>query len=283
MTMLLDGFSGHSFTHDGVRHPYYRLGEGPAVIVITEIPGITPKVIEFARRVADAGCTVYLPSLFGTDGASPVPDGITDLPRVGVTMGKALAKVCVSREFTIFALGKSSPVVTWLRALAAQAHAECGGPGVGAVGMCVSGGFALAMAVDERMLAPVLSQPSLPFGITASRRRTIDISPEDLETVKIRCARGLEVLGTRFKEDKEKGLRGDWLVPNQRFQFLRDQLGSAFIDASLPAGFANPDALIPPHSVLTEHLIDEPGQPTRNTLDQVIEFFRTKLGVAPAS
>lgn len=275
MTVVLDGFTAADFTHDGVTHRYYRLGTGPAVIVIAEIPGITPKVIAFARRVAAAGLTVYLPSLFGTDGASPEPRGVADLPRVGAMMAKSLGKVCVSREFTIFATGKSSPVVGWLRALAAKAHDECGGAGVGAVGMCVSGGFALAMAVDDRMLAPVLSQPSLPFGVTPGRRRNIDISPDDLATVKIRCANGLQVLGARFE--------GDTLVPGTRFEFLREHLGDAFIGVELPDSAANPDALIPPHSVLTEHLIDdEPGQLTRDTLDQVIDFFRTKLGVAGA-
>lgn len=272
MTAQLGDFTADELTHDGVTHRYYRRGSGPAVIVIAEIPGITPKVIDFARRVADAGLTVYLPSLFGTDGASPQPAGATDLPRVGAMMSRALTKVCVSREFTIFATGKSSPVVVWLRALAARAHEECGGPGVGAVGMCVTGGFALAMAVDDRMLAPVLSQPSLPFGFTPGRRRNIDIAPDDLETVKVRCANGLQVLGARFE--------GDRLVPGTRFDYLREQLGDAFIGVELPDSAANPEALIPPHSVLTEHLIDEPGEPTRDTLDQVIDFFRGKLGVA---
>ncbi|MFT3714697.1 MAG: dienelactone hydrolase family protein [Gordonia sp. (in: high G+C Gram-positive bacteria)] len=274
MTDLFDGFTTHTFTDDGITHPYYRTGSGPAVIVIAEVPGITPKVIDFARRVADAGLTVYLPSLFGTDGASPVPAGPTDMPRVAATMSKAFGTICVSREFTWWATGKSSPVVVWLRALAARAHDECGGPGVGAIGMCVTGGFALAMSVDDRMVAPVLSQPSLPLGLTPGRRRGIDISPDDLETVKVRCAKGLQVMGARFE--------GDRLVPAERFEFLREQLGDAFIAVELPDSAANPDALIPPHSVVTEHLIDEPGQPTRDTLDRVIAFFQDKLGVSGA-
>lgn len=267
----LDGFAAGEFTHGDITHRYYTRGSGPAVVVMPEIPGITPKVLDFAHRVARAGLTVYLPSLFGDDGASPAPAGATDYPRLAATMTKALGTVCVSREFTIFTTGKSSPVVVWLRALAAKAHAECGGPGVGAVGMCVTGGFALAMAVDDRMLAPVLSQPSLPFGFTPGRRRTIDISPDDLETVKVRCAKGLQVLGARFE--------GDRLVPETRFDFLREQLGDAFLGVELPDSAANPAALIPPHSVLTEHLIDVPGQPTRDTLDRVIDFFRDKLDV----
>lgn len=268
----LAGFDAAVFDAEGMSHRYYRLGTGPAVIVIAEIPGITPKVIDFARRVAAAGCTVYLPSLFGTDGADVNPTGVTDMPRAAGVAVKALGKVCVSREFTVLATGKSSPVVRWLRALAAKAHEECGGPGVGAVGMCLTGGFALAMAVDDRMLAPVLSQPSLPLGITSGRRNTIDISAADLETVKVRCGKGLQVLGARFE--------GDLMSPGGRFDFLRRELGDAFLAVELPDDTANPDAAIPPHSVLTEHLIDEPGQPTRDTLDRVLEFFRTKLDVA---
>jgi len=264
MTELLADFATDTFCHDDMIHRYHRLGSGPAVVVIAEIPGITPKVIEFARRVAAAGCTVYLPSLFGVDGA----DSTTHGPSV---LLKSLGKVCVSREFTIFATGKSSAVVRWLRGLAAKAHDECGGPGVGAVGMCVTGGFALAMAVDDRMLAPVLSQPSLPLAITPGRRHNIDIGSADLDVVKARCAGGLQVLGARFDGDK--------LSPPDRFRFLREQLGDAFIGVELPDSSANPDGQGPPHSVLTDHLIDEPGQPTRDTLDQVLAFFRDKLGI----
>lgn len=265
----LSDFTRGEFSDGGVTHRVYRRGTGPAVIVIPEIPGLTPKVAAFARRVSDAGCTVFVPSLFGVDGADPAPNGVTDLPRVGALMARSLGKVCVSREFTIFATGASSPVVTWLRALARHSHAECGGPGVGAIGMCVTGGFALAMAVDPVMLAPVLSQPSLPFGISPGRRRTIDISPDELAAVKARCARGLQVMGARFE--------GDMMVPGSRFEFLREQLGEAFLGIELPDDAAADDALLPPHSVVTEHLVDSPGEPTRDALDQIIEFFQRKL------
>lgn len=41
------------------------------------------------------------------------------------------------------AMRQTSPVIAWLRALAKSLHAEVGGVGVGAIGMCFSGGFAL--------------------------------------------------------------------------------------------------------------------------------------------
>ncbi|WP_030204602.1 dienelactone hydrolase family protein [Streptomyces sp. NRRL S-87] len=271
----LAGFEKTSFTHDGTRRRVLRRGTGPAVIVMAEIPGITPKVLEFAARVADLGCTAVLPVLFGTPGRDPHPDAHGRVAAARY-LASTVARVCVSREFTLMATGRSSRVVTWLRALAAHEHERCGGPGVGAVGMCLTGGFALAMATDERLLAPVLSQPSLPLAGLPGRAGTVDIGPAELAVVRGRCEReGLQVLGLRFQ--------GDRLVPGERFAFLRRELGDAFVAVELDDASANPDAVLPPHSVLTEHLVDEPGQPTREALEQVLDLFRTRLLGAPAA
>ncbi|MEU9374226.1 dienelactone hydrolase family protein [Streptomyces sp. NPDC048255] len=265
----LTGFTQSTFTHDGATRRVLRRGTGPAVVVLAEIPGITPKILEFAGHVAAAGCTAVLPVLFGTPGrdADPAARG---WPSAARYTASSLWQVCVSREFTLLATGRSSRVVRWLRALAAAEHERCGGPGVGAVGMCLTGGFALAMATDERLLAPVLSQPSLPLACTRSRAGGIDISPGELAAVRLRCEReGLQVMGLRF--------RGDRLVPGDRFAYLRRELGDAFVAVELDDSAANPDSVLPPHSVLTEHLVDEPGQPTRQALDAVLDLFRTRL------
>ncbi|MGW6984491.1 dienelactone hydrolase family protein [Streptomyces sp. NPDC054932] len=271
----LSGFEKSTFTHDGATRRILRRGTGPAVIIMAEIPGITPKVIEFAERVAASGCTAVLPVLFGEPGRDPDPAAVG---RAGAVryMASSMWRVCVSREFTLLATGRSSRVVGWLRALAAAEHERCGGPGVGAVGMCLTGGFALAMATDERLVAPVLSQPSLPLACTASRAGAIDISPEDLAVVRGRCEReGLQVMGLRF--------HGDRLVPGDRFAYLRRELGEAFVAVELDGSAANPESVLAPHSVLTEHLIDEPGQPTRQALDAVLDLFRARLlGEQPA-
>lgn len=265
----LSGFHRDAFTHAGTTHGILRRGTGPAVIVISEVPGITPKVLQFAERVADIGCTVVLPELFGQTGRDPSPKA-RNWGATAVYGASTLLDVCVSREFTLFATGRNSQVVTWLRALAAHEHKRCGGPGVGAIGMCLTGGFALAMATDERLLAPVLAQPSLPLPLTPGRAASIDISTEDLETVKHRCAKdGLRVMGLRF--------RGDKMVPARRFEFLRRELGDAFIAVELDDEYASPEAFTPPHSPLTEHLVDQPGEPTREALDQVLDLFRRKL------
>jgi dienelactone hydrolase len=120
------------------------------------------------------------------------------------------------------------------------------------------------------MLAPVLSQPSLPFGVTASRRRAVGISDADLERVQARAAQGVCLLGLRFTEDRA--------VPAARFDTLRQALGDAFIGVEIDSSKGNPHG-IPrtAHSVLTQHFVDEPGHPTREALDRVLAFFRERL------
>ncbi|CAN5651409.1 MAG: dienelactone hydrolase family protein [Ilumatobacteraceae bacterium] len=263
----LTDFERTTFTHGGKQRATFRTGTGPAVIVIAELPGITPKVADLGRRVAGIGCTAVLPHLFGVPGKDPTGGGRLGSLAYGLS---SIVPACISREFTTWATNRTSPVVTWLRALAGQEHERCGGPGVGAIGMCFTGGFALAMATHPSLLAPVLSQPSLPFAVTRAQRRSIDCAPSELDVVAERCAvEGLQVLGLRFC--------GDRLVPAERFEFLRQRLGDAFVAVELPDESANPDATMKPHSVLTEHLVDEPGQPTRAALDQVLDLLRRRL------
>lgn len=263
MTDTLADFTREPFTADGKTKDIYRLGSGPAVIVISEIPGITPKVADFARRVAGRGCTAVMPHLFGEPGKD-----IT----VGYTL-QTLTRLCISSEFTKLATKQSGKITTWLRALARAEHERCGGPGVGAVGMCFTGGFALGMMVDAPVVAPVLSQPSVPFPLGSRRKADLGISDAELATVKQKVADGGCVLGLRFT--------GDPMAPGDRFETLRRELGDGFIGVELDSSAGNlhghPKAA---HSVLTEHLIDQPGTPTREALEQVLEFFTDRLGVA---
>jgi dienelactone hydrolase len=256
----LDGFAESTFTHNGVSRQVFRSGTGPAVIVIHEVPGLHPEVIAFGRRVVDAGFTVYMPSLFGTPG-KPFGWGYTF---------RSLVPACVAREFTTLALDRTGPVIGWLRRLAAEAHAECGGPGVGAVGMCFTGGFALGMMVDETMLAPVLSQPSLPFPLGGRRKAAVGISDADFARVKERAARGACVLGLRFSADA--------YAPAERFETLRRELGDAFITVEIDSSRGNPYGINKrAHSVLTLDLVDEPGHPTRAALERVLAFLQERL------
>jgi dienelactone hydrolase len=258
----LEDFSKESFEADGKRRDVFRIGTGPAVIVISEIPGITPLVAQFGRRVAAAGCTAVLPVLFGDPGRPPG----------AAYMFQSIGPACVSREFSAFALKRTSPVTVWLRKLAAAEHERCGGPGVGVVGMCFTGGFALAMMVDDIVLAPVLSQPSLPFPLSKKFKADIGISDGDLARVKERTAAGACLLGLRFTNDP--------FCFEERFETLRRELGDAFIAVEIDSAPGNPHGHPQKaHSVLTEHLKDEEGTPTRAALDQTLTFFREKLGV----
>lgn len=236
------GWDESTFTFDGVTHPTYRRGSGPAVVIVHEVPGITPKVQAFAEEVVDAGFTVVLPSLFGTPG---VPQGLGSIART-------MAKVCVSSEFVAFRAGRTSPVTRWLGALADDLHRELGGPGVGALGMCFTGGFALGMMASGPVVAPVLSQPSTPFPITRKLRADLNLSPVDLQAVKQKVADGCPVLGLRYAGDPAVGTR---------FTTLRQELGDGFLAVELPGKG---------HSVMTEHRDEE-------SVQRVIAFFRERL------
>ena len=241
----LTDWSKASFTAADITHDTYRRGSGPGILVVHEIPGITPAVLRFANEVVDAGFTVVMPDLVGTPGKAPS----------GPYLATSMAKVCISREFVTMATGKTSPIIAWLRALGRQLHAEVGGPGIGALGMCFSGGFALGMMIDDHVIAPVLSQPSLPFSIGSARSADLNLSPDDQEVVVRRARAGCEVLGLRYTGDRLVGTR---------FETLRRLLGESFVAVELPSTKKSD------HSVLTEHR-HEPS------VQRVVEFFAEKL------
>ncbi|MDB4914642.1 MAG: dienelactone hydrolase [Gemmatimonadetes bacterium] len=261
---VLDDFMHCEITLDSACRLVDTAGAGPAVIVLAEMPGISPQVARFARWVRDAGFTVYMPSLFGRDGAVP-----------GANEGATIfTRACMSAEFRALGANASSPVTQWLRALARLAHAECGGPGVGAIGMCFTGNFALSMMLEPAMLAPVLAQPSLPLDDPAG----LEISPDELHPVRERLEReDLTVLAYRFA--------GDRFCTAQRFAAYAEALGDRFVARVLPDSAANLTDVPPffaehvpcPHSVVTVHLVDEAGQPTIAARDEILAFFTRRL------
>ncbi|MFI9155581.1 dienelactone hydrolase family protein [Streptomyces sp. NPDC053367] len=260
----LDDFERRDIEVDGVSRRVYVTGTGPAVVLMPEMPGISPDVARFARWTREAGFRVYLPSLFGVDGAYPRAEAVETVVR----------RACVSAEFRAFAGGGTSPVVAWLRGLARRAHAECGGPGVGAVGLCFTGNFALTMALEPAVVAPVVNHPSLPLDDPGG----LEMDEEDAAAVAERVRRdGLTVLAYRFENDT-------WCT-GRRFAAYRALLGDAFDGRVLPAGAANPDP--PPffrdvvgcaHSVVTAHLVDREGHPTIRARDEILAFLSQRLG-----
>ncbi|QYJ04906.1 dienelactone hydrolase family protein [Nocardioides panacisoli] len=234
--------TGAALDGKSLTFPTYRKGTGPGVIVIHEIPGLTPQVVAFAEEVVAAGFTVVLPHLFGTPGKGLSP----------ASLATAFRQVCVRREFTKLATGTTSPVAGWLRSLARDLHDELGGPGVGALGMCFTGGFALAMMVEDTTVAPVLCQPSVPFAVTPGRSRDLGLSPADLDRVKERAAGGCQVLGLQFAKDPMTG---------RRFDTLERELGEAFLRVDFPGM---------KHGTVT---IDR----QQEGVDRVLGFFAEKL------
>ncbi len=264
----LEDFHARAIACEGAARVVHVTGTGPAVIVMAEMPGISPHVARFARWVRDAGFTVYMPSLFGRDGVvAAAEEGL-----------QVMQRACVSAEFRAFASrqgsNEASPVTRWLRALARLAHAECAGPGVGAIGMCFTGNFALTMMLEPSMLAPVLAQPSLPLDDPAG----LEIGPADLQAVRERLQReDLTVLAYRFA--------GDRYCRAERFAAYSAGLGDRFVARVLPDTAARTTGLPPffekvvasPHSVVTAHLVDEAGQPTIAARDEILAFFRQRL------
>ncbi|RYE04429.1 MAG: dienelactone hydrolase [Sphingomonadales bacterium] len=263
----LDDFIAHKVVIDGIEKLVHVSGEGSGVIVMPEMPGLTPHVARFARWVRDAGFTVYVPSLFGRDGA------VADAAHGAAVFRRG----CVSAEFrALGGGGVSSPVTHWLMGLARQVHAACGGPGVGAVGMCFTGNFALTMMLEPAVLAPVLCQPALPLDNPAG----LEIAPEELAAVAARMEReDLSALAFRFA--------GDPFCRAERFASYRTTLGDRFDGRVVSDAAANPEVppfyaehVPAPHSVVTVHLINAAGSPTLAARDEILSFLRRRLVAA---
>jgi len=257
----LPDFETFPFTYAERERTVYRKGAGPAVLVMHEVPGISTEVARFARRVVDAGFTVFMPHLFGPVGVKTTP--FNRVPE--------LMRVCVSREFHVFAENRSSPIADWLRALAKHVHEEIGGRGIGAVGMCVTGNFALTLTLDPWVIAPVMGHPSLPLPVTRAKAAAVHVTPETFVNARRRVAEeGLKVLGLRFHGDV-------MFCRSARFDTLRRELGEGFEGLELPAASAKSQPE-PPHSVLTIGLIDRDGEPTHEAVNRVLSFLTERLG-----
>ncbi len=260
----LADFAVSAFSYDGVSRPVYRLGRGPGVVLMHEVPGITPEAARLARRIAVDGFSVFMPSLFGTPGK----------PFTATYAVLQLARACIAGEFAALAERRSGPIVDWLRGLCRAAHAELGGPGVGVIGMCFTGNFALALMADESVVAPVTSQPSLPV-TGRGRASALHVSDADLVQLRNRAAAGVPLLGLRFS--------GDALCPAARFARLREELGDGLEVIEIDSSPGNRHGIRRiAHSVLTLDLVDEAGHPTRVALERVLGFLRERLGPAPA-
>ena len=258
----------------------YKKGSGAAVILMHELPGMIPECVDLARRLAE-NFTVYMPLLFGE------PDQPFSVPK----MLQYTAQLCISKEFYCFARNKSSPITDWLKELCRHAKQECGGKGVGVIGMCLTGGFVLSLMADDSVIAPVASQPSLPFTITPAHQSALGVSPEDLALAKERANNGVPILALRFSEDKISSL--------ERFVTLRQEFGEEMevIEDSAELCWKRGSALetieinsksgnpynIPQssHAILTLGYSSESGHPANRVYQRVIEFLQEQFEKYP--
>ena len=254
--MIPEIYTHFIFEHSGSRHKVFTKGEGPGVLLMHELPGMSEPCIRLGDRLAEAGFAVYLPLMFGEPG--------------DFAPTRSFAKLCINREFTLFANNRSSPIVEWMRALGRRIHEERGGAGIGAIGMCLSGNFALSLMADESVLAPVSCEPALPMGFGKRKRRALAVSSEELQCARERAAAGVPLLGLRFSHDK--------VSPPERFERLRTEFGSQFEAVEIDSSQGNPhDIARDAHSVLTHDFVDKKGHPTRAALDRVLAFLKERL------
>lgn len=227
--MPLSEYDSFTFTAPvakGIRHRVLFRGTGPAVIVLHEIFGLAQECIALGDRLAQdpAGSfAVYMPVLFGQPGE-----------RSGVM------KACINREFHCLAANRTSPIADWLRALAVEVRARSGSRSVGAVGMCLTGGFVLSMMIEPAVAAAVACQPSLPLtGATkvGFNKRALGISPSDLAAARRRHLDGAALMAIRFETDN--------ICPRERIDRLQEEFPN-IRRIELPAEDRK-------HASLTEH------------------------------
>jgi dienelactone hydrolase len=263
------------FSHDGMTHKvYWKRAKGsnessPAILLMHELPGMTESCLKFANRLVDNGFTVYLPLLFGKAGESDA---------IAAVVANSLiytAQICISKEFNALKERQSSPITNWLRALCRQIYSQPQHQifrGIGAIGMCLTGGFVLSLMIDETVMAPVASQPSLPFGLTDSQKKALGISPDELAVAKSR-AKETGLLALRFEEDR--------ICPPERFDTLRREFGDTVECKIISAQERKRDGIRPsPHAIFTIDFANKQGNPhrcTQEALERLIEFLRERL------
>jgi dienelactone hydrolase len=246
VTASIPGWDQLEFQDRDISHTVFTKGLGRGVIITHELPGMTPECAALGERVVAAGYRVFMPLLFGV----PLENALV----------RNVARICISREFSVFQAGKTSPIVDWLRALCRKAWAECGGPGVGVIGMCLTGNFAITLLAEPSVFAPVTCQPTLPLGFSNTAKE-LAMSTKDLEAVKRRAQQeNIPLLGFRFQ--------GDTLCRAEKFTRIREELGERFRATHLPGRG---------HCTLTQDYVDEEHHSTRKAFETILTFLHERL------
>jgi dienelactone hydrolase len=251
MTSMPAGYSSFAFERDGASKTVFTRGTGPGVLIMHELPGLVTQCVRLADYIAARGFTVFLPLLFGD-------------PNIPFSRARAVmnaAKLCISREIALFAENADSPVTTWLRGLAVEIRRHCpDGRGVGVIGLCLTGGFAINLMVEDVVLAPVASEPALPLTWLGASKGALGVAPETLRAAVERAATGVPLRCLRFK--------GDGMSPPEKLERLQREFRSSLQADEIPGSH---------HSVLTIDLVEDPAHPTFQARDRVVDFLRTRL------
>ena len=242
----MTGYSSFEFVAQGRRKQVFTKGSGPGILLMHELPGMVRECVELADYIASKDYTVFLPLLFGA-------------PNVRFTQARTalyFAEICVRREIRLLARDEDSPITLWLRALAQEIRRRCpAGRGVGVIGMCLTGGFAINLMLEDVVLAPVACQPSLPF----KNPDALGVAPETLRAAVAKSA-AAPLLCYRFNGDKTS--------PPERYQRHEREFGSGFEGHQLPGD---------DHSVLTIDFVDNPAHPTYQARERILRFFQERL------
>lgn len=241
-----------SFTHGPFTRDVYRAPvSGPAVILIHEGGGLSLSTVRIADRLSAAHLTPVLPVLI-------------DRPRrraSGLQVARNIYGLCVAREFGAFAHNESTPIVDWLRALARNEHERAGGPGVGVIGMCFSGGYAIAMATEPSVAAAVSAEPALPWAVPF-RRTDLPMSATEWAEVADRAKEGFCVRTLRYQQDFKS--------PGSRMRFIEQMLPNASV-VELPT--RNPFK----HSVLADATLADANSELGRALTGTISYLVERL------
>jgi dienelactone hydrolase len=181
----------------------------PSVIVLHELPGLSVEALRFGRCLVDAGFRVHLPLLYGAAGRSSVASGTRD------------ALWCLRHELDLFAAGAANPLADWVRALVRDVAAP-GTPRVGVVGMCMTGGIAIAALAEAATGAAVASQPALPMRPPCRVMRGRADLGIDEPTLAAAVASPAPLLALRYDRDP--------IAAAERFRTLRER----FTDGTPP-------------------------------------------------
>jgi dienelactone hydrolase len=245
-------FGSFPFRTEGHTYTVYTRGEGPSVLLLHELPGLTPQCVRLARLLSDAHFKVFVPLLFGKPGVSA--------PRANAW------RSCFFAGYSCFSSTHPGSIARRMRALSASLHAEHPEARMGVLGMCLSGALPIYLMRDEWVAAPIVSQPALPLAFAA--KASLGLSPQDLALAK---GRGIPLLYLRFSEDA--------ISPKERLQALKEILGSElkpYVICSAPGNSFGINTKA--HAVLTSELnLEVPNHPTKLALEEVISFLNERL------